>query len=87
MRWEGDETGHGIGDASTFAPDVGRLLDEMAAPDWVSEEPEVHLLPHLRAACDSPDSPFAIDSAALDGSVFVVTLRRGEGWVRRRAPA
>ena len=76
MRWEGDEIGHGIADGSAFAPDVRRLLDEMARPGWVTEEPDVHLLPHLRAACEPPDAAFSIESAELDGSVFVVTLRR-----------
>jgi hypothetical protein len=79
MRWDGDETGHGMADGSAFAPDVRRLLDEMALPDWVTEAPEAHLLPHLRAATEAPDSPFAIESAELDGSVFVVRLRRATG--------
>jgi hypothetical protein len=78
VRWEGDETGHGVADGSAFAPDVRRLLDEMAAPDWVTEAPDAHLLPHLRRWCDSPGSPFTIESAELDGSVFVVTLRRAD---------
>jgi hypothetical protein len=74
MRWEGDETGHGVADGSTFAPDIRRLLEEMASQDWVTEAPEAHLLPHLRRWCESADSPFTIESAELDGSVFVVTL-------------
>jgi hypothetical protein len=76
VRWEGDETGRGIADGSAFAPDVRRLLDEMARPDWVTEAPEAHLLPHLRAACDAEGAPFSIESAELEGSVFVVRLRR-----------
>jgi hypothetical protein len=76
VRWEGDRTGYGIADGTAFAPDVRRLLDEMYRPDWVAEEPEVHLLPHLRAACSAKEAPFAIESAVLEGSVFVVTLRR-----------
>jgi hypothetical protein len=79
VRWEGDETGHGIADGSAFAPGVRELLDEMARPGWVTEEPHVHLLPHLRAACEPPDAAFSVDSAELDGSVFVVTLRRRHG--------
>jgi hypothetical protein len=74
VRWEGDETGHGVADGSAFVPDISRLLDEMAAADWVTEAPEAHLLPHLRRWCDSQDSPFTIESAKLIGSVFVVTL-------------
>jgi hypothetical protein len=76
VRWEGDETGRGIGDGSAFAPDIQRLLDEMSRPDWVTEAPEAHLLPHLRTSCDSPESPFALESAELEDSIFVVRLRR-----------
>jgi hypothetical protein len=75
MRWEGDETGNGVADGSAFAPDIRRLLEEMAIEGWVTEAPEAHLLPHLRRWCESVDCPFAIESAELDGSVFVVTLR------------
>jgi hypothetical protein len=74
MRWEGDEAGRGVADGSAFAPDIRRLLDEMAIEDWVTEAPEAHLLPHLRRWCQSPGSPFAIESAEVDDSVFVVTL-------------
>jgi hypothetical protein len=75
MRWDGDETGHGVADGSAFAPDIRRLLGEMAIQDWVTEAPEAHLLPHLRRWCESAGSPFSIESAMLDDCVFVVTLR------------
>jgi hypothetical protein len=65
-RWDTDERGQGIGSAQAQAPEVQRLLAEMVAERWVAEEPEVHLLPHLRSFCEQPDSPLRLVSAAAD---------------------
>lgn len=47
----------------------------MARPDWVAEEPEAHLLPHLERWCARPGAPLRILSAttAPDGC-FEVAL-------------
>ena len=47
-------------------------------PDWNAEQPEAHLLPHLERWCGREDSPFALRSAALHGTVFVVDLEPKE---------
>jgi hypothetical protein len=47
IRWEGDERGHGVGDALGLVPGAEELVTAMSAPSWVAEQPEVHLLPHL----------------------------------------
>ncbi|WP_285710524.1 hypothetical protein [Microtetraspora sp. NBRC 16547] len=52
-RWDIDERQTGIADGSAMDPQVQRLLDCMKRDGWVTEEPEVHLLPHLRRACGS----------------------------------
>jgi hypothetical protein len=52
-RWDGDVTGGGVGDAGAFADGADELVDSMRLADWVAEEPELHLLPHLRAACEN----------------------------------
>jgi hypothetical protein len=52
----------------------------MRRPSWVSEEPEVHLLPHIERACGT--LPFEIVDAQLsaDGA-FELRLRSiDEGW-------
>ena len=64
-RWDGDTRGQGIGDGQAFLPWVESLLDVMARPRWISEAPELHLLPHLQAACGAPNSPWTIASAEL----------------------
>jgi hypothetical protein len=50
-RWEGDSSGRGVGDAAAFAPGAEQLVEAMRKPAWVAEEPDVHLLPRLEAAC------------------------------------
>jgi len=47
-RWEGDERGRGVGDASRLRPGAEELVAAMALPGRVAEQPEVHLSPHLR---------------------------------------
>ena len=76
-RWDGDRTGAGVSDGEAFARPIRGLLDEMARPDWNTEQPEAHLLPHLERWCGREDSPFALRSAALHGTVFVVDLESG----------
>src|SRR5436190_13063298 len=55
-RWETDARGHGIASGEAFAGNVRDLAAMMADPDWVAEDPEAHLLPHLQAACAAPSS-------------------------------
>lgn len=73
-RWDGDERGEGVADARNFAPGAASLVDAMRIGTWIAEEPELHLLPHLRHACES--LPFELVDArtAEDGS-FDVDLR------------
>ena len=48
--------------------------------DWVAEEPEAHLLPHIERAC--ADSGLELLGHELDGAVFVVRI----GWTEAAAP-
>jgi hypothetical protein len=77
-RWEGDEIGAGVGDAGEFAPRLRRLLDEMTLPDWVTEDPQTHLLPHIEHALTA-GLPFRIVDDVVISAVYVVTLT----WQRR----
>ncbi|PZG03093.1 hypothetical protein [Nonomuraea aridisoli] len=49
-RWDVDERFTGVGDAAALLPVVEQLAEAMRAEGWVTEEPEAHLLPHLRRA-------------------------------------
>ncbi|MBP2705351.1 hypothetical protein JOL79_16160 [Microbispora sp. RL4-1S] len=50
-RWDDDERLTGIADGSAMEPSVTRLLDAMRRDGWIAEDPQAHLLPHLRRAC------------------------------------
>src|SRR3954466_15655234 len=48
-RGEGDETGRGVAGARHLSEPVDALRTAMDEPDWVAEDPEAHLLPHIRS--------------------------------------
>lgn len=71
-RWDDDERLTGIADASAMEPQVSALLGAMARDGWVTEEPEAHLLPHLRRACGS--EWLLTGERLLDDGVYEVTV-------------
>jgi hypothetical protein len=73
-RWDGDERGEGVADARNFAAGAASLVDAMQDGTWIAEEPELHLLPHLRHACESLPFELVAARTAADGS-FDVDLR------------
>jgi hypothetical protein len=79
-RWDEDERGEGVADATGFVAGVFELVDAMRSPNWVAEEPGVHLLPHIERACRT--LPFEIEDARLsaDGSFAVHLSWMGQGW-------
>lgn len=73
MRWDGDERGDGVADASQFVDGADELIAAMRRPNWVAEQPELHLLPHLEQACES--LPFRIlDARTSDDGSYDVEL-------------
>lgn len=78
-RWDIDERGRGVASASAAVPDLDRLRAAMLEPDWVTEEPEAHLLPHVRRLCsergwelarsDVVDAVLEVDVLAPAGTV------------------
>jgi hypothetical protein len=51
-RWDTDERGRGVASAAGAVADLDRLRAAMLEADWVAEEPELHLLPHIRRLCE-----------------------------------
>ena len=49
-RWDSDDRFTGVADASAFAPAVEELAALARRPGWIAEDPEIHLVPHLRGA-------------------------------------
>lgn len=74
QRWDNDTRGRGIADGGWIAPDVRRLLTALTEPDWVAENPDQHLLPRLREACEAAASPWTLLGAELRDGVYRVTL-------------
>jgi len=72
-RWDGDERGDGVADATQFVDGAAELITAMRRPNWVAEQPELHLLPHLERACES--LPLRIlDARASDDGRYDVRL-------------
>jgi hypothetical protein len=80
-RWDGDNRGQGIGDATQLVPGASELVDAFSAPAWVAEEPELHLRPHVEAWCERDGRLLLNDSYTDDSSAYVLDI----GW--RGAPA
>jgi len=75
-RWDGDERGDGVADAAQFVDGAAELIAAMRRPNWVAEQPEIHLLPHLERACESLPLRILDARTAEDGS-YDVRL----GWI------
>jgi catechol 2,3-dioxygenase-like lactoylglutathione lyase family enzyme len=67
--------GHGVGDGPWLLDGTEELMTALAEPEWVAEQPEAHLLPHLRRRLEAggplelvearsePDGAYALDVA------------------------
>ncbi len=88
-RWDGDERRHGVASGESHLQHVRRLVDALELPDWVAEEPELHLLPHLEPA--ALGLRFGLGGAASDGATYELRLtwlgEQGRGPLRRAAHA
>jgi hypothetical protein len=82
-RWDIDERGTGVADATRFGPDVDALAAAMQEPNWVAEEPEAHLLPHLRSAVDASSGLWRLEDVRNDEGLLELVLtwsgRKGGG--------
>jgi hypothetical protein len=74
-RWDDDERGRGVADGRRLEPGAEELLDALREPDWVSEDADDHLLPHLRRACERGAVPLRLEGATTEpDGAFVVQL-------------
>jgi hypothetical protein len=70
-RWDGDERGDGVADAAKFVDGTTELIAAMRRLNWVAEQPEVHLLPHLEQACKALPLEILAARTMEDGSYEV----------------
>jgi hypothetical protein len=78
-RWDIDERGTGVADARRLVPDAEALVGFMAEPEWVTEDPDAHLLPHIRRAA----TQFPLEEVGTeidDEGVLAVELRWTDPW-------
>jgi hypothetical protein len=74
-RWDDDARGEGVADGSMFVPPLDRLREAMLRSNWIAEDPDAHLLPHLERWCEGDDSPLDLGQASPNGhGVFEVSL-------------
>src|SRR6185503_17002465 len=71
--------GTGAGHGQDAAPAVQRLLDAMQQDGWVAEDPEAHLLPHIRSAVDRAPTVWRLESTTDETNRYVIDLE----WRRR----
>jgi hypothetical protein len=80
-RWDADSRFVGVADASVFAVAIEELAMLARRPGWVTEEPEVHLVPHLREA--SVAGLRLLDYRVRDDGVLDVSAEYPSGDSRR----
>jgi hypothetical protein len=62
-----------VGDARSLVAGASELVDAMRTSDWIAEQPEAHLLPHLERTCGT--LPLRLESTRTDDDgTFVVEL-------------
>ena len=84
-RWDIDERGRGVASAEEAVPDLDRLREAMLEPDWVSEDPDAHLVPHLQRVCD--ERGWKLQRAEIVDAVLEVDALTPEGSPRPREAA
>lgn len=74
-RWDGDTRGKGTTDATWLVHGASELLEAMARPEWVAEDPEAHLLPRLERWCARPESQLRVlRTMTLPNGCFEISL-------------
>jgi hypothetical protein len=74
-RWDDDQRGRGFADGRRLEPGAEELLEALREPDWVSEDADGHLLPHLRRASERGAVPLRLEGATTEpDGTFLVEL-------------
>lgn len=73
-RWDGDDRGRGVADAAQLVPGASELVAAFTQPEWVAEQPEIHLRPHVEAWCRRDQRLALIDAHTDDRYAYVLDL-------------
>jgi hypothetical protein len=66
-RWDTDERGRGVADATAILPRIEALAEHATRPDWVTEDATAHLWPHFERAIAAEGSPWRAAHHDVDG--------------------
>jgi hypothetical protein len=78
-RWDGDERGYGVGDATQLLPGATELIAAFRQRAWVAERPEIHLRPHVEAWCQHDQRLGLTEAYADDTDAYILHVKwRGE---------
>ena len=73
-RWDLDERGAGIASGEAFGEGVDALREQMREGDWITEDADKHLLPHIRRACEELGRLEVLDEGQAADGIYVVRL-------------
>jgi hypothetical protein len=76
-RWDGDERGHGAGDAAQLVAGASELVAAFSQSAWVAEQPEIHLRPHIETWCQRDRRLALIDDHTDDTGAYILELEWG----------
>ncbi len=89
-RWDTDDRFRGVADGSAFAAPIDELAALARRPHWIAEEPDAHLVPHLRDvdAAGTAGLRLVRTTCGADGVLTAELERASEasyGEIRRQA--
>lgn len=70
-RWDTDTRGQGVGDARTGVPAIQQLVELANSLNWVTEDPEAHLLPGLQRAGEGSGLTLTTATVESDGALTI----------------
>ncbi len=73
-RWDDDERGHGVADARQLVAGARELVAAFEARNWVAENPELHLRPHVEAWLQADGRLELTRAYSDDRGAFIVDL-------------
>jgi hypothetical protein len=76
-RWDDDTRGHGVASAKHSVPAINELAALSGVDDWVTEDPDAHLLPHLKERI--ANSGLVIDEVGIQAD-GVLRMRLKPTW-------
>ena len=76
-RWDSDQRGYGVGDAAQLVPGARELVAAFGQSDWVAEQPEIHLRPHVEVWCQRDPRLALVAKNNNDGLAYALDLENG----------